>query len=64
MREAGRLRLNGALSSILADAEVRARFLATDITPMGGGASESSPFFWAENDLWRAILRGMGLSAR
>lgn len=57
------LRLNEVLSAILSNAEVRARFVAIDLTPMGGSVSEAARFFRAENDLWVPILRGMGLSA-
>jgi tripartite-type tricarboxylate transporter receptor subunit TctC len=56
-------RLNAALTSILADPEVRARFAAIDLTVIGGSVSEAARFFRAENDLWVPILRGMGLSA-
>ncbi|MBY0336666.1 MAG: hypothetical protein K2X11_08635 [Acetobacteraceae bacterium] len=61
--EAVMARLNAALSSIIADAEVRARFAAIDLAPMGGGVEEAARCFRAENDRWVPMQRAMGMSA-
>jgi tripartite-type tricarboxylate transporter receptor subunit TctC len=54
-------KLNAAINDVLNDQDVRARFKALDLKPVGGSLDDTRKFVSEETRRWSEVIRKAGL---